>query len=208
MPLDMNLYKPTALELKIEQYYKEHGILAPIDLTIRNVSHAFDVDVEYYDGKPFADWIGPRGIVVLNQKYALPDQRADFFHEVGHCVLHVGDQSTLPSLFVDLQEAQSLRFQYYAALPYFMIANIAYESYSSLLQTLSQSFVLPTSFIQQRVKQISNRIQQARWDMEFKLKLMPKIEPVAVSYHDYCDETKRILGQLHSQIAKRKTQCQ
>lgn len=204
MPFDMNLYKPSDLEIKIEQCYREHEILSPADLTIKNVSRAFDVEVGYYDGKPFADWIGTRGVVVLNQKDELPDQREDFFHEVGHCELHVGNQKFLNSLFVDLQEAQSLRFQYYAALPYFMITDIVHNSYGGLIQTLSQSFVLPELFVQQRINQVLNRIQQERLDIEFRARLIPKTVPLVAAYHDYSDETKRILCQLHQQVAKKK----
>ncbi len=200
MSFNMSLYKPSYLEIKIEQCYRNHGILSPTDLTIANVSYAFDVQLEYYDGKPFADWTGSSGIVVLNQSDNLLKQRVDFFHEVGHCVLHVGDQRTLPGLFIDLQEFQSLRFQYYAALPYFMIAEIVHDSYDGLIQSLSESFSLPVHFVQKRINQVLNRIQQERTDIALKTKLAPKV----LAYRDYRDETKRILNQLHQQIKKKK----
>jgi len=204
MVFDMNLYRPTLLETKIEKYYKDFGILTPLDLTIGNVAHAFGVDVEYYDGKPFADWIGTRGIVVLNEKDEFVDQRADFFHEVAHIVLHVGDQKKLNSLFVELQEAQSLRFQQYASMPFFMITDFAYNSYNSLVHTLSESFALPLQFVQQRVNQILNRIEQERLDIEYKSNLFPNVAPIVTTLENYNDDTIRIFNQLHCQVEKQK----
>ncbi|MGI2294124.1 ImmA/IrrE family metallo-endopeptidase [Paenibacillus sp. GXUN7292] len=199
MLLNMNLYRPSDLERRIEKQYKSNDIYSCSDLTIKNVALAFDVDVEYYNGKPFADWINGKGIVVLNRHENLLKQREDFFHEVGHCFLHVGDQKKLNSLFIDLQEAQSLRFQYYAALPYFMILNNLSNTYDDLTKTLSESFLLPESFVRKRIYQINNRIQQELRDIDLKARLTPR-----PATYEYGEETKRILNQLNQQIAEKK----
>lgn len=203
MPIDFNFYNPSDLEIAIERCYRKEGILSPIDLTIRNVSHAFNVDVEYYDGKPFADWIGSRGIVVLNQKDDIPEQRSDFFHEVGHCVLHVGNQKSLNSLFVDLQEAQSSRFQYYAAMPVFMIAQFSptgspTDSWKEYYAQLAEAFILPVDLVERRIIQIKARIDQEKRDIAFKSILSPK-----KSGQEYSADTIRILRQLQQQLQRR-----
>ncbi|MFD2116397.1 ImmA/IrrE family metallo-endopeptidase [Paenibacillus yanchengensis] len=198
MAIDMNLYRPAHLELKIEQCYKQHGIHTPDDLTIDNVSAAFNIELGYYDGKPFADWDDDIGIVVLNQQDPYIQQKVIFYHEAAHCVLHAGDQHQMHELFKNLQEAQSARFQYYAAIPYYMIPNVIYGSYDDYVLCLVDIFQLPYSFVRKRVVQILNRIQQEQQDRDYINQTKPK-----PATYEYSSETKRILNQLHQQVAER-----
>jgi hypothetical protein len=120
--INYNLYKPTGLKKCLTERYKDNGILAPFELSIRAISDIIDIIVHNYDGPCFAEWEeGAYSIIFLNNKISQEDQRMDFFHELCHPLRHIGIQRKMPALFEELQEMQASQFQSVPPCPPFCL---------------------------------------------------------------------------------------
>lgn len=117
-----NFYEPTVLEEWVENFYIEHDIRTPFDLTIDNISATLGI------GVTFAPGIHDEAIfdedythVFINSLHSPQRQWEIFCHELCHSLRHIGNQLMMPNTFRELQETQANSFQLYAALPFFMI---------------------------------------------------------------------------------------
>jgi len=191
--------------------YKQNYILTPADLTIYAVSSSFNVQTHYICGPTFADWDDDYSFIFLDNRKNLEEQRQDFFHEFCHPLRHVGDQESLPKLFVEMQEAEAAQFQLYAAMPFYMVEQIEVTpNMHYYILELSRLFILPYDFVRRRVEQIQRRIFREYFDR--KLSSRPEPEPTPEMYEcntkEYSNETKRILRQLHQQVAEKQAKYQ
>jgi hypothetical protein len=199
---DMTLYKPTELEMWICQKYLDNGIMTPADMDIDQIGEIFETFITYKDGgktKVLYDDT-PGAMVFLNIHDSESTQRLKFFHELGHPAMHSGSQNRMPRLFVDLQEAQAGAFQLYAAIPYYMLAEITpCHTYAGYYNLLADVFRLPLPFVRKRIDQVKRRMLQGHNDRNMHAQF------AGVSYrYGYSDETLRLLGKLHQQLSKQK----
>lgn len=198
---NLELYKPTDMELWIQKKYRENGITSAYDMDIDTIASLFNACIVYARGetKVIFDDEGDC-LMFLNIHDNEIEQRADFFHELCHPAMHVGDQRTLPPSFVSLQESQASLFQMYAAMPVYMLEDFKPNHHqNSYLKVLSEAFRLPYEFVERRIDQIYRRIKQERQDRNIRA----RFTPTAATY-SYTDETNRILNQLSKQIASKK----
>jgi Zn-dependent peptidase ImmA (M78 family) len=162
------MYKQTELETKIEKLYKEKNILTPIDLEIKNVAAAFEIEINYSlpQGPTNAIWGEETAVIFFNGKIDEIAKRDVFFHELSHPILHCGDQTKMGnSLFKDLQEAQANQFKMYAAMPFFMIKELKFPKYENqIISLLQKIFKVSHKLAKCRFEQIKRRILQAQID--------------------------------------------
>ncbi|MHA6484519.1 ImmA/IrrE family metallo-endopeptidase [Paenibacillus sp. strain BS8-2] len=197
MIFDMTLYRPTELELWICQKYQESGIVTPADLDLDHIADIFCSIVRTTGGKTKVYYDDVVGIIYLNQYDGASKQRADFFHELCHPAMHAGSQLGLPQLFIELQEAQAGAFQQYAAMPYYMLAEIkpchTYDEYYNLLADV---FRLPLPFVVKRIDQVRRRMLQGHHDRNAYAR------QTGITYrYGYSEETLRVLDKLHQQLS-------
>ncbi|WP_054028608.1 ImmA/IrrE family metallo-endopeptidase [Bacillus sp. FJAT-28004] len=198
---NLTLYKPTDLEIRISNIYRENGILSASDLDLDVIASLFDAYIVYADGntKVIFDDDGDC-LMFLNIHDNEPEQREDFFHELGHLTRHVGNQRKLPPSFVDLQEAQATLFQMYSAMPAYMLEEFNVNQYqSNYLKVLSEAFRLTQELVNRRIDQIYGRIKQERYDRNLRARTTPR-----PTIYSYSDSTMKILDQLNRQVAERK----
>lgn len=140
--MNMKLYKPTDLEKFITKKYKDNGIIYPFDLEIERIADIFEVEVKYYNGKPFAQWEDKiYSFIFLNIEMSKEQQREVFFHELCHPFQHAGNQRKMPELFKALQETQAGQFQLYAAMPIFLLDEFStIKDYPIYVKTISEEF--------------------------------------------------------------------
>lgn len=199
--MELNFYKPTDTEKWITNKYKEHGIMRPSDLDITAVSKVFDVEVVLYDGRTFAKWEdGSYNFIAINQNLTEKEQRENFFHELGHPILHSGRQREMSDSFLEMQEEQASQFQLYAAIPYYMLDDFKDIEFRDVyIQTISEAFVLPTYLVRRRIEIMERKIMIEKYDQEY----VRRCKPVRIDV-EYTEETNRILEQLQRQLDAKK----
>lgn len=145
-------YVPTVLDVWICDLYAEHGF----NLNFHLIAAIWGVQVVYNPISPFSFWsLGFRAIS-LDNRVSPEQQRADFFHELGHIALHEGRQIGLHPLMVQYQEWQARRFQIVAAMPYALLPPMCrtWEGYALLL---AERFAVPADVAARRVEMIRAR---------------------------------------------------
>jgi Zn-dependent peptidase ImmA (M78 family) len=191
-------YILTETERKIERMYKERNILTPADLDIQNVAHLFRVELDFSSyGPQRAIWEDDFSVIFLNPDEPEEKQREVFFHELGHPLLHVGDQTKMKNHSLrDLQEAQANQFQLYAAIPFFMLKELELPSYEYQIVSMIQSvFKVPKSLAKKRVEQIKRRILQSQIDVCLPSLPLPPTK-IAEEKEEYEMETYPLLEDL------------
>jgi Zn-dependent peptidase ImmA (M78 family) len=158
-------YTLTEFERKIEKMYKERNILTPEDLNLQNVAKEFNVKLRFSDqGPQRAIWDEEFSVIFIDPNKTEEKQREAFFHELGHPILHCGNQTKdMNRKFRELQEAQANQFQLYAAIPFFMLKELELPKYEYQILKLIQSvFKVPESLAKKRLEQIKRRILQTK----------------------------------------------
>lgn len=200
--MELRFYKPSETEQWIINKYMENGIMRPSDLTIAGVSMVFNTDVIYYDGRTTVKWEeGVYAVIAINENLDENEQRENFFHELGHPVLHIGRQRGMSDSFIELQEEQAGQFQMYAAIPYYMLEEFNdIEIRDVYIQTIADKFKLPTYLVRKRIEQMERKIMIEKYDQVY----VRRCKPVRMEV-EYTDETNRILEQLHRQLNAKKS---
>ncbi|MCV9886275.1 ImmA/IrrE family metallo-endopeptidase [Metabacillus halosaccharovorans] len=163
-------YKRTELEIWIEDIYKREGLLKPSDLSIDNVSKKLGFGVTFMEGAPNrAIWDEEDAEIFLDSKLLIEETRGVFFHELGHPLMHYGDQGTMANKgFKELQEAQANQFQLYAAMPFFMIRELDLpNSENGIINVFIKEFNINRSLAKKRVEQIKRRILKTQLDKQY-----------------------------------------
>lgn len=145
-------YRPTHLETCICQLYLEQGF----HLDFHAAAAIWGVQIIYNALPAFSFWVETIRFISLDSRTNAEQQRADFYHELGHLVLHDGRQLGLHTLMVQLQEWQAQRFQLIAAMPYVLFPpeRRTWDEYAWLL---SQTFAVPADVAARRVEMIQAR---------------------------------------------------
>lgn len=187
-------YKPTTLESWINQKYQEAGIRTAYDLDIDVIAEVFDITIATYKGPSHAQWDDDFAAIFINDSLPEESRRERFFHELGHPLMHEGNQHLLPHAFNDLQEMQAGLFQLYAALPYYIV--VQYEDHLQsphAVSLIAYEFKLPTDLVRRRLEQIAARIQKGQKD-ERIFDSVPRYKEPRIISHSM--ETYRMLAKL------------
>lgn len=134
----------------------------PVDMSL--ISHKLKLKVEKSptisclistDGNPR---------IILNSRKHIYQQRVEWAHEIGHFVLHVGNQFHMPKAWTDKQEAEAKSFSLYFLVsseeietlirPEIYRADFAFE--------ISRTFEVPLSFASARLKIFEKKVYD-RW---------------------------------------------
>jgi Zn-dependent peptidase ImmA (M78 family) len=158
-------YKLTEMEKKIEELYKKKNILIPSDLNINNVADKFKIELDFSvpEGPQRAIWDDELTVIFLNPEQSEENQRKVFFHELGHPIMHCGNQNgQMKKTFREFQEAQANQFQLYAAIPFFMLNSLELPRYEyQIVELIKNVFIVPESLAKKRLEQIKRRILQS-----------------------------------------------
>lgn len=149
-------YNPTAADIWICDLYSENDIHLGFHLNLHLIAAIWGVQVIYNALPSFSFWVSGFQMISIDSRSNSDQQRADFYHELGHITLHNGRQQGLHPLMVQLQEWQARRFQIVAAMPYALLPPMqrTWEEYAWLL---SETFAVPLDVAQRRVEMIRAR---------------------------------------------------
>jgi Zn-dependent peptidase ImmA (M78 family) len=199
--MELQYYKPTEIEVMITKKYMENGIVRPSQLDLNTVASIFDVDFVLYDGRTFANWEdGSNRFIAVNQNLTEKEQRENFFHELGHPILHTGRQRGMAESFLEMQEEQASQFQLYAAIPYYMLEDFNDIEFRDVyIQSISEAFVLPTYLVRKRLEIMERKIMIEKYDQEY----VRRCKPVRIET-EYSEETKQVLKLLQMKLESKK----
>jgi Zn-dependent peptidase ImmA (M78 family) len=152
-------YQTTPLEQWIEQLWLKSGITAPSQLNVEEVASRLDVWVHYMkDTSRALEYMGMRSILI-DQRQGAEAQWEDFLHELCHVLRHAGNQTTMPRLFCEGQEAEANRFVLYAAMPFFMLRHFKLpDRISEASEFVAGHFGVSLELASKRLEQIQRRM--------------------------------------------------
>jgi len=152
-------YQTTPLEQWIEQLWLKSGITAPSQLNVEEVASRLDVWVHYMkDTSRALEYMGMRTILI-DQRQGSEAQWEDFLHELCHVLRHAGNQTTMPRLFCEGQEAEANRFVLYAAMPFFMLRHFKLpDRIDEAAESLAYHFGVTFELARKRLEQVQRRM--------------------------------------------------
>lgn len=152
-------YETTPLEQWIEQLWLKFGIFTSSQLNIEEVATRLDVWVHYLqDTSRALEYMGLRSILI-DQRQDRESQWEDFLHELCHVLRHAGNQTTMPRLFCEAQEAEANRFVLYAAIPFSILQHLKLpERIDEAAEVISLHFGVTFELARRRLEQIQRRM--------------------------------------------------
>lgn len=153
------MYKPTELEYWISQTYIRKGVMEPGDLSRKKIEIAFGFDYYLMYSPSFCVAEESTPYMIIDNREPIFQQREEFFHELGHILLHTPGKLT--KAFRDLLEGQARNFVKYAAIPYHMLKFIDFWD-DNYLYEMSETFKVSLDLCCERSRQIKNHIIEGR----------------------------------------------
>ena len=148
------MYTLSCAEQWVVESFKSRGILHPEDLHFDRLAAVFGLHVEYHYKKSRCFYNDNFAVVYIDNRLPMHLQRADFFHELSHILIHSGDQRKMPTALKKMQEGQARWFSLYVSLPYHMI----YNRVGQYIADIAEKFMLPNEMVEERLRQIYNRM--------------------------------------------------
>lgn len=103
------------------QLYRQHEITELSDLSPFNVSEKLDIELHLYDEKSEALLYEGKKYIFLNENLDGKEMWRQYCHELGHLMLHRGNQMTFSTCvlnsFISFQEVKADNFALYACAP-------------------------------------------------------------------------------------------
>ena len=148
--------------MDLEQKATEIRVLgngkSPIDLSL--ISHKLKLKVE--KSRTISSLISPDGNpqIILNSRKHIFQQRVEWAHEIGHFVLHVGNQLLMPKSWTDKQEFEANRFSLYLLVTSEEIEELIRPGIyrSHFTYEISRTLEVPLSFAAERLKLFENKV--------------------------------------------------
>ncbi|MGX9134005.1 ImmA/IrrE family metallo-endopeptidase [Rummeliibacillus sp. JY-2-4R] len=147
----------THLEDFIKQFYSQIGIENPEELNIQDIANRLCINVYYWNEQSQALVQRNQAFIFLNIEHSPSVQWQEFCHELGHVLLHAGDQMLLPYSFVEYQEFKANNFAYHAAVPTFMLNRLDLpDVYHEAVQLIKKEFHVSGAFAAKRLNHYIN----------------------------------------------------
>jgi|SRR5690625_936591 len=111
-------------ELFVKHFYYALNTYFPNQLSIEKISQKLNLSIIYW---PYTSEITHyNGIykMFINENLNKKQQWQDFGHEIGHFLLHEGNQTNMYRLFLGFQEKQADYFAYHFCVPTFMLMEL------------------------------------------------------------------------------------
>jgi len=163
-------YRTTPLEQWVEHLWIKSGIAAPAQLNVEEVASRLDVWVHFMNDTSRAlDYMGMRSILV-DRRLDKEAQWEDFLHELCHILRHAGNQTVMPKLFCEGQEAEANRFVLYAAIPFYMLRQLKLPArIDEAVETIAIQFGVTYELARKRLEQLQRRTLAAiLWEEAIK----------------------------------------
>ncbi|WP_054970893.1 ImmA/IrrE family metallo-endopeptidase [Alicyclobacillus ferrooxydans] len=165
---DLALYRPTPLESAIESWLRKLDMLSPYEIDLDIIAQELNIELRYLPRETNSVRLGDTHFVVVDSRLHWTQQRIEMAHEIGHILMHAGNQLRMPDDLRNLQEWQADRFGMYLLMPTFMVANCLTSAYSrkQMLRQLAEVFDVTDVFVDVRLNILEQRIRSLQWDQQ------------------------------------------
>lgn len=142
------------LEDRIDDFYRQHGVSKPIDVSLHLWDLVLKINVIYRPGQTLSATIRGKHYAYIDGRKPLPDRRTELAHEIGHLLLHAGRQPWLLDAWRLKQEWQASQFAMYALVPRFLLVPRipCYDEHTPhLIADLAEIFCVPFELMSTRL---------------------------------------------------------
>lgn len=155
------IYRPTALEFWVIQFYKRLRILEPVDINEQKICHALGIHLYYKEASSMSYECGRFKSITIDSRMSKQIQREHFYHELCHILRHAGRQMMMPASFRELQENDARNFTRYASIPLHMIKRFDLKS-PDIIWTTAEQFGISEELCVERLGRIKDKMDLFR----------------------------------------------
>ena len=141
----------TYTEIFIKELYNRLGILTPQNLDFQTIATQLCIQVFYWKDSSQALFLKNHAYIFLNEVLTKQQQWQDFCHELGHVLLHTGNQPRMYPLFREYQEYKANNFMYHACVPSFMLDELEHSDLT--VENVQRLFNVEYDFAFKRLEQ-------------------------------------------------------
>lgn len=152
------MYSTSYTEDFIREFYTKINILKPQQLQFEVIASRLGINVFYWPESSQALFLKEYPYIFLNKNLSKQQLNQDFFHELGHVLLHSGNQRQMTESFRRYQESKANHFMYHACVPTFMLNKIDSDLIS--VKYISKLFNVEEEFARKRLEQYINKVSQ------------------------------------------------
>lgn len=155
----------THTENFIKDLFNKMDITKPNHLNISNISIKLRIQIFYWKDVSQALFLKEKAYIFLNNQLTPPQQWQDFCHELGHVLLHTGNQQRMYPLFREYQEYKANNFMYHACVPSFMLDEL--EPSELTVENVQRLFNVEYDFAFKRLEQYrSKKLLMLNWNRQ------------------------------------------
>lgn len=155
----------TQTEDFIQKLYNRIGISKPQKLDFQTIAMHLIIRLFYWSDKSQALFFKNHKYIFLNVQLTPQQQWQDFCHELGHVLLHTGNQKRMYPLFREYQEYKANNFMYHACVPSFMLDEL--EPSDLTVENVQRLFNVEYDFAFKRLEQYrSKKLLMLNWNRQ------------------------------------------
>lgn len=141
------------------------NILLPNQLGFHKIAVLLGIHIFYWSNESQALFLKENAYIFLNNQLTPQQQWQDFCHELGHILLHTGNQQRMYPLFREYQEYKANNFMYHACVPSFMLDEL--EPSDLTVENVQQLFNVEYDFAFKRLEQYrSKKLLMLNWNRQ------------------------------------------
>ena len=146
----------THTENFITNLYYKINITKPSQLQYRKLASLLNIQIFYWNKSSQALFDETNVYILLNEQLTPQQLWQDFCHELGHVLLHTGQQDQMTKSWIDYLENKANNFMYHACVPSFMLDEI--EPDALTVQNIQRLFNVEYEFALKRLTQYQSKL--------------------------------------------------
>lgn len=149
----------------IQKLYTRIGIIEPQQMDFQSIALHLGTKVFYWQDKSQALFLKNQAYIFINEELTNQQQWQDFCHELGHVLLHTGNQQRMYPLFREYQEYKANNFMYHACVPSFMLDEL--DPSELTVKNVQRLFNVEYDFAFKRLEQYrSKKLLMLNWNRQ------------------------------------------
>lgn len=152
-------YQPSKLEWRVLNFYRRRDIQSPNQIDIEAFAKEAGIWVHYAPlGSTYYEMIDGMYTIIVDVRLPQLQQRVELAHELGHVLLHSGDQEVMSQAERIRQEREANCFSMYALAPTYLIFKLIPQQvgedfcWESQVAHLADTFNVPLPFMDARLR--------------------------------------------------------